>query len=149
MKCVFSNFECFSLKLCLFLKMIKKLLVFLLTTIILVESLLPNAIGMTEAIKIGKLYEHFKQHQKFGEDFDKFFWEHYSSDSKHKSSSEHKNLPSFDSGFLAISFHVNYIRIDFVQNVFNDNFDQKVNITYSNTYRFDYLKTLLNPPQKG
>lgn len=129
--------------------MIKKLLIFLLTTIILVESLLPNAIGMTEAIKIGKLYEHFKQHQKFGEDFDKFFWEHYSSDSKHKSRSEHKNLPSIDYGFLAISFQVHSIGIEFDHFLFKSNFDKKVNISYNNTYRFDYLKTLLNPPQKG
>ena len=129
--------------------MIKKLFVFVLTAIILVESLLPNAIGMTEAIKIGKLYQHFKVHQKLGEDFHTFFWEHYASDSKYKSSSDHKNLPSFESGFLAISIPGHPIVLHFEDNNFLGNFEKKVNNSYINTYRFDYLKTLLNPPQKG
>ncbi|MCP9761518.1 hypothetical protein [Lacihabitans soyangensis] len=130
--------------------MLKKTSIFILSLVIFAESLLPNGLGISQVSRVGELYHHYLQHRQEGVSLNEFLWMHYSSDSGHKTNKEHKNLPSFESqiSFLAFVSSVS-LRIDsgFKENtVFTEVFNS---LEYSNLYRFQYLKFLLNPPQLG
>jgi hypothetical protein len=130
--------------------MIKKTSIFILSLVIFAESLLPNGLGISQVSRVGELYHHYLQHRQEGVSLNEFLWMHYASDSGHKTNKEHKNLPSFESqiSFLAFVSSVSLsIDSSFKENtVFTEVFNS---LEYSNLYRFQYLKFLLNPPQLG
>jgi hypothetical protein len=130
--------------------MIKRSIIFFVAVVIFFESLLPNGLGISQVSRIGELYHHYLQHKQEGISLDTFLWMHYSSDSGHKTNKEHKNLPSFESQISFLAF-VPLVSLNMDANskgnvVFNEVFNS---LEYSNLYRFQYLKTLLNPPQLG
>ena len=130
--------------------MMKRVLIFLVATVIFFESLLPNGFGISQVSRIGELYDHYLVHKHEGINLSTFLWMHYSSDSVHKSNKEHKNLPSFESQISFLAFVPAVILT--IDSNFKDNlvFKEVSNsLEYSNLYRFQYLKFLLNPPQLG
>lgn len=133
-----------------FAEMKKKCSIFLVATVIFFESLLPNGLGISQVSRFGELYHHYLEHKQEGTSLGTFLWMHYSSDSGHKTNKEHKNLPSFESQISFLAF-VPLISLSMDSN-FKENavFIEVLNsLEYSNLYRFQYLKSLLNPPQLG
>lgn len=130
--------------------MFKKVSIIVVATVIFLESLLPNGLGISQVSRLGQLYHHYLEHKEAGNSLGEFLWMHYSSDSGHKTNKEHKNLPSFESqiSFFAYVHSVSFdIESCFKANtVFNE---LSCSLVYSNLYRFQYLKFLLNPPQLG
>jgi hypothetical protein len=133
-----------------FASMIKRSSIFLVAAVIFFESLLPNGLGISQVSRIGELYHHYLEHKQEGTSLGTFLWMHYSSDSGHKTNKEHKNLPSFESQISFLAF-VPLVSLNMDSNfkenvIFNEVFNS---LEYSNLYRFQYLKSLLNPPQFG
>lgn len=130
--------------------MLKQASIFTIAFVIFFESLLPNGLGISQVSRIGELYHHYLEHRQEGISLNQFLWMHYASDSGHKTNKEHKNLPSFESqiSFLAfvspasLSIDASYKENMVFTEVLNS-------LEYSNLYRFQYLKSLLNPPQLG
>ncbi|MCP9768955.1 hypothetical protein EGI22_15665 [Lacihabitans sp. LS3-19] len=129
--------------------MIKSFFILILSSVIFLEGLLPKSVGFSEAYKFGDLYSHYQQHKQEGISFEDFLWMHYAKESKHKSNQEHKKLPSFESHITFLVFiPAAKIISEFSKSV--TFFEGKSSSsTYQNLYRFQYLKSLLNPPQLG
>jgi hypothetical protein len=130
--------------------MLKKASIFVVAAVIFFESLLPNGLGISQVSRIGELYHHYLEHKQKGVSLNTFLWMHYSSDSGHKTNKEHKNLPSFESQISFLAF------VSPVQPILESGYKESIvfyevfnSLEYSNLYQFQYLKSLLNPPQLG
>jgi hypothetical protein len=130
--------------------MLKKPCILVLALVIFFESLLPNGLGISQVSRIGELYHHYLEHRQNGVSLHQFLWMHYSSDSGHKTNKEHKNLPSFESQISFLAF-VSSVSLSIDSNSKENLVFSEVlsSLEYSNLYRFQYLKLLLNPPQLG
>jgi hypothetical protein len=130
--------------------MLKEPCILVLALVIFFESLLPNGLGISQVSRIGELYHHYLEHRQNGVSLNQFLWMHYSSDSGHKTNKEHKNLPSFESQISFLAF-VSSVSLSIDSNSKENLVFSEVlsSLEYSNLYRFQYLKLLLNPPQLG
>jgi hypothetical protein len=127
--------------------MFKVILISFLSFTILLESLLPKGMGISQASIMGDLYSHFLEHNQKGISFEKFLWMHYSSDSKHKKNSEHKKLPSVESQSTFLSIPTFDGATPVLSNSVPNFNEFKIDFNYTNLYNFQYLSYLLNPPR--
>jgi hypothetical protein len=129
--------------------MTKSFFLLILSGVIFLEGLLPKSVGFSEVYKFGDLYSHYQEHKQNGISFVDFLWMHYAKESKHKANKEHKKLPSFESQITFLVFTPTVKIISDFSNFITFFEEKGSSSAYQNLYRFQYLKSLLNPPQLG
>jgi hypothetical protein len=129
--------------------MLKTSLAVFLATLLLFESLLPKAVGIAEAAKIGQLYTHFQEHSQAGLSISEFFWLHYASDSAHKTEKAHKKLPSIETAASFFSFYWPQSEIFVEVRVSRALYNRIGFPSYCNLYVFNFQDNHLNPPKIG
>ncbi len=127
--------------------MFKEAKILFLVFVLIGESLLPNGLGISQASKIGELYNHFQEHKSEGTSLQEFLWMHYANDSSHKQRDEHKKLPNIQgtSGVVFIS-NLSLTEILYSKNVFLRENTLSSDF-YKNFYVFQFQDIFLVPPR--
>ncbi|MFN4145887.1 MAG: hypothetical protein ACK4GN_08700 [Runella sp.] len=124
----------------------KLLLTYILSTVLLVQSLLPRpALGLLQSVEV---WQHYREHQREQSQplglWD-FFMMHFSADSEHTKQKKH-HLPTFDFN-STVGLFVLPSAVVSLQNPSIHHFLYKANFLWLNLYKFQTSQVLICPPR--